>query len=118
MDARGDALSSFETKAGLCQPIAVGRICAIYQYFRVVQRHILHKSYAREQSGGGGTDVRRPIRPDSEDTVIMCIKGIQRLKDSVISSNLQDPFATQSKAPPVVGPQEAYDVDPVLALDV
>eukprot|EP00434_Breviolum_minutum_P031090 symbB.v1.2.027497.t4/scaffold2828.1/size70857/2 len=41
-------------------------------------RHILHKSYAREQSGGGTTDVRRPIRPDSE---------------------------------------EAYDVDPVLALD-
>ena len=50
--------------------------------------------------------------------------GIQRLKDSVFSSNLQDPFLLHNQSPPsqkdawVVGPQEAYDVDPVLALDV
>ena len=31
-------------------------------------RRVLQKSYAREQSGGGGTDVRRPIRPDGQET--------------------------------------------------
>lgn len=30
-------------------------------------RRVLQKSYAREQSGGGGTDVRRPIRPDGQE---------------------------------------------------
>ncbi len=70
----------------LFMPDLSGHICAIYQCFRVVhlssdklvliacgkvvQRRILHKSYAREQSGGGGTDVRRPIRPDSEETFV------------------------------------------------
>ena len=39
------------------------------------QRRVLQKSYAREQSGGGGTDVRRPIRPDGQETS-MEISGV------------------------------------------
>ena len=39
------------------------------------QRRVLQKSYAREQSGGGGTDVRRPIRPDGQET-LMDISGV------------------------------------------
>jgi hypothetical protein len=39
------------------------------------QRRVLQKSYAREQSGGGGTDVRRPIRPDGQETS-MDISGV------------------------------------------
>ena len=30
-------------------------------------RQVLRSSFADEQSGGGTTDVRRPIRPDSQD---------------------------------------------------
>ena len=30
-------------------------------------RRVLRSSFADEQSGGGTTDMRRPIRPDSED---------------------------------------------------
>ncbi|CAJ1433324.1 unnamed protein product [Effrenium voratum] len=34
-------------------------------------RRVLHKIFAHERSGGGGTEVRRPIRPDSEEAPLV-----------------------------------------------
>lgn len=147
LDARSDALSSFETKAGLCQPIAgqVDVLPAAFVQSTSVSVWCRGTSCTTPMRGSNLVGVAQMCGDPSVPTarrglcnslsltswnLIYCNHVYIKYKrypavfqDSVISSNLQDPFATQSKTPPkkmleLSDWQEAYDVDPVLALDV